>query len=127
MVRVKAVSSIFIETPVLLLANLAGGYWFVRSGWVTPIDVLGSTLVAVTIPAAVLTVGYSTHIRQQAQAAAGRLQRLLQTKTLGVVLNPQVPHGNSVEFDAVSFSYDGQNSVLRRCCRRRRSSRAGAR
>jgi ATP-binding cassette, subfamily B, bacterial IrtA/YbtP len=112
MVRVKAASSIFIETPVLLLANLAGGYWFVRSGWVTPIDVLGSTLVAVTIPAAVLTVGYSTHIRQQAQAAAGRLQRLLQTKTLDVVFNPQVPQGNSVEFDAVSFSYDGQNPVL---------------
>jgi hypothetical protein len=36
---------------------------------------LGSTLVAVTIPVAVLTVGYSTHIRKKAQAAAGRLQR----------------------------------------------------
>ena len=71
LVRVKAVTSIFIETPLLLLANLAGGYWFVRSGWVAPIDMLGSTLVAVTIPAAVLTVGYSTHIRKQAQAAAG--------------------------------------------------------
>ena len=53
LVRVKAVTSIFIETPLLLLANLAGGYWFVRSGWVAPIDMLGSTLVAVTIPAAV--------------------------------------------------------------------------
>jgi ATP-binding cassette subfamily B protein IrtA len=80
LVRVKAVTSIFIETPLLLLANLVG-YWFVRSGWVAPIDMLGSTLVAVTIPAAVLTVGYSTHIRKQAQAAAGRLQRLLQTPT----------------------------------------------
>lgn len=79
LVRVKAVTSIFIETPLLLLANLAGGYWFVRSGWVAPIDMLGSTLVAVTIPAAVLTVGYSTHIRKQAQAAAGR-QRLLQRR-----------------------------------------------
>lgn len=112
LVRVKAVTSIFIETPLLLLANLAGGYWFVRSGWVTPIDVLGSTLVAVTIPAAVLTVGYSTHIRKQAQAAAGRLQRLLQTPTLPVVKNPQVPEGNSIEFDCVSFSYDGQRTVL---------------
>jgi len=111
--RVKAVTSIFIETPVLLLANLAGGYWFVRSGWVSPIDVLGSTLVAVTIPAAVLAVGYSTHIRKQAQAAAGRLQRLLQTPTLPVVRNPQVPEGNSIEFGAVSFSYDGQHTVLK--------------
>lgn len=113
MVRVKAASSIFVETPLLLLANLAGGYWFVRSGWVDPIDVLGSTLVAVTIPAAVLTVGYSTHFRKQAQAAAGRLQRLLQTPTLPVARNPRVPEGNSVEFDAVGFSYDGQRTVLR--------------
>lgn len=112
LVRVKAVTSIFIETPLLLLANLAGGYWFVRSGWVAPIDVLGSTLVAVTIPAAVLTVGYSTHIRKQAQAAAGRLQRLLQTPTLPAVKNPQVPEGNSIELDGVSFSYDGQRTVL---------------
>ncbi len=112
LVRVKAASSIFIETPVLLLANLAGGYWFVRSGWVAPLDVLGSTLIAVTIPAAVLTVGYSTHIRKQAQAAAGRLQRLLQTPTLPVVRNPQVPEGNSIKFDAVSFSYDGLRTVL---------------
>jgi ATP-binding cassette, subfamily B, bacterial IrtA/YbtP len=112
LVRVKAVTSIFIETPLLLLVNLAGGYWFVRSGWVAPIDVLGSTLVAVTIPAAVLTVGYSTHIRKQAQAAAGRLQRLLQTPTPPVVTNPQVPEGNSIEFEGVSFSYDGQRTVL---------------
>jgi len=110
--RVKAVTSIFIETPLLLLANLAGGYWFVRSGWVEPIDVLGSTLVAVTIPAAVLTVGYSTHISKQAQTAAGRLQRLLQTPTLSKVENPQVPEGNSIEFDAVRFSYDGRRTVL---------------
>ncbi|MGV0717127.1 ABC transporter ATP-binding protein [Mycolicibacterium sp. XJ662] len=112
LVRVKAASSIFIETPVLLLANLAGGYWFVRSGWVAPIEVLGSTLVAVTIPAAVLTVGYSTHIKRQAASAAGRLQRLLDTPSLPTPTNPQLPQDNSVEFDNVSFSYDGEHTVL---------------
>lgn len=112
LVRVKAVSSIFIDTPVLLLANLAGGYWFVRSGWVSPIEVLGSTLVAVTIPAAVLTVGYSTHIKRQAAAAAGRLQRLLDTPALPVPREAAVPQDNSVEFDGVRFSYDGEHTVL---------------
>ncbi|KUI01892.1 ABC transporter ATP-binding protein [Mycobacterium sp. IS-3022] len=112
LVRVKAVSSIFIDTPVLLLANLAGGYWFVRSGWVTPVEVLGSTLVAVTIPAAVLTVGYSTHIKRQAAAAAGRLKRLLDTPVLPVARDPQTPRDNSVQFEDVQFSYDGRNTVL---------------
>ncbi|KUI34472.1 ABC transporter [Mycobacterium sp. IS-1590] len=112
LVRVKAVSSVFIDTPVLLLANLAGGYWFVRSGWVSPIEVLGSALVAVTIPAAVLTVGYSTHIKRQAAAAAGRLQRLLDTPVLPVAREPQVPQDNSIRFEDVRFSYDGENTVL---------------
>ncbi|MCV7281303.1 ABC transporter ATP-binding protein [Mycolicibacterium flavescens] len=112
LVRVKAISSIFIDTPVLLLANLAGGYWFVRSGWVSPIEVLGATLVAVTIPAAVLTVGYSAHIKRQAAAAAGRLQRLLDTPALAVAREPQVPRDNSIEFDDVRFSYDGEHTVL---------------
>ncbi len=112
LVRVKAASSIFIDTPVLLMANLAGGYWFVRSGWVSPIEVLGSALVAVTIPAAILTVGYSTHIRRQAASAAGRLQRLLDAPNLPAAVNPKVPQGNSVEFDAVKFSYDGDHTVL---------------
>jgi ATP-binding cassette subfamily B protein IrtA len=112
LVRVKAASSMVIETPVLLLVNLAGGYWFVRSGWVAPIEVLGSTLVAVTIPAAVLTVGYSTHIRRQAASAAGRLHRLLDEPRLPIVKNRQAPQDNSVEFDEVSFSYDGRNTVL---------------
>lgn len=112
MVRVKAASSIFIEAPTVLLVNLAGGYWLVRSGWVAPIDVLGSTLVAMTIPAAVLAVGYSAGIRKQAQAAAGRLVRLLDQPKLKVSSNPQLPQGNSVDFDGVSFSYDGTSTVL---------------
>ncbi|CDO05732.1 ABC transporter ATP-binding protein [Mycolicibacterium cosmeticum] len=112
MVRVKAASSIFIEAPTVLLVNLAGGYWFVRSGWVAPIDVLGSTLVAMTIPAAVLAVGYSAGVRKQAQAAAGRLVRLLDQPKLKVSSDPQVPQGNSVDFEGVGFSYDGVNTVL---------------
>lgn len=112
MVRVKAASSIFIEAPTVLLVNLAGGYWFVRSGWVAPIDVLGSTLVAMTIPAAVLAVGYSAGVRKQAQAAAGRLVRLLDQPKLKVSAEPLEPHDNSVEFDGVGFSYDGAAAVL---------------
>ncbi|MDX1873733.1 ABC transporter ATP-binding protein [Mycolicibacterium sp. 120266] len=112
MVRVKAASSIFIEAPTVLLVNLAGGYWFVRSGWVAPIDVLGSTLVAMTIPAAVLAVGYSAGVRKQAQAAAGRLVRLLDQPKLKVSAEPLEPHDNSVEFDGVGFSYAGADTVL---------------
>lgn len=112
MVRLRAVSSVFVEAPVVLLVNLAGGYWFIRSGWVTPIEVLGSTLVAVTIPTAVLAVGYSAATQKQAMAAAGRLTTLLNTTALPVAGLPKVPQDNSIEFDGVAFSYDGTTTVL---------------
>ncbi len=112
MVRLRAVSSVFIEAPVVLLVNLAGGVWFVRNGWVTPIEVLGSTLVAVTIPTAVLAVGYSAAASRQAVAAAGRLTALLTAPELPMAENPQAPQDNSVRFSGVEFSYDGTNAVL---------------
>lgn len=112
MVRLRAVSSVFVEAPVVLLVNLAGGLWFIRNGWVTPIEVLGSTLVAVTIPTAVLAVGYSAAASRQAVAAAGRLTALLTAPELPIAQNPQVPQDNSVSFSGVEFSYDGTNTVL---------------
>ncbi|TDK87968.1 ABC transporter ATP-binding protein [Mycolicibacterium mucogenicum] len=112
MVRLRAVSSVFVEAPVVLLVNLAGGLWFVRGGWVTPIEVLGATLVAVTIPTAVLAVGYSAAASRQAVAAAGRLTALLNSPELPVADDPQVPQDNSVAFAGVEFSYDGTNTVL---------------
>lgn len=112
MVRLRAVSSVFVEAPVVLLVNLAGGLWFIRAGWVTPIEVLGSTLVAVTIPTAVLAVGYSAAASRQAVAAAARLAALLTAPELPIAENPQVPQDNSVSFSTVEFSYDGTNTVL---------------
>ncbi|WP_293013639.1 ABC transporter ATP-binding protein [Mycolicibacterium sp.] len=112
MVRLRAVSSVFVEAPVVLLVNLAGGLWFIRNGWVTPIEVLGSTLVAVTIPTAVLAVGYSAAASRQAVAAAGRLTALLTAPELPMAESPQAPQDNSVRFAGVEFSYDGTNAVL---------------
>ena len=112
MVRLRAVSSVFVEATVVLLVNLAGGLWFIRNGWVTPTEVLGATLVAVTIPTAVLAVGYSAAASRQAVAAAGRLTALLNTPELPISDDPQVPQDNSVSFSGVEFSYDGTNAVL---------------
>lgn len=112
MVRLRAISSVFVEAPVVLLVNLAGGVWFVSNGWVSPIEVLGSTLVAVTIPTAVLAVGYSAATQKQAVAAAGRLTALLNTTPLPVAGLPKTPQGNAIEFDGATFSYDGENTVL---------------
>ena len=81
-----------LAAPLLLVANLAGGYWFVRSGWVAAIDVLGSIPVAVTIPAAPLT---GRLFRTHPQAGAGRggpAAAPTPNAYVAVVRNPK--HGN---------------------------------
>jgi hypothetical protein len=84
------------HSAVVKAGALAGGYWFVRSGWVAAIDVLGSIPVAATIPAAPLTGRlFQTH----PQAGAGRggpAAAPTPNAYVAVVRNPQAPQSNSV-------------------------------
>ncbi|MFW0788533.1 ABC transporter ATP-binding protein [Gordonia sp. CPCC 205333] len=112
MLRLEAISAMILSAPLVLLVNLSGGYWFVRSGWVTPIESIGATLIAMVLPAALITVSMSMHSRKEAAAAAQRLLALFDERELPVADNPQVPQGNQVEFDAVSFSYRSEVLAL---------------
>lgn len=113
MLKLDAATSIAISAPVVLLVNLAGGYWFVDSGWVSPIELLGSTVLALILPSAIITVGFSMHTRQEASAAAGRLIALYLQPVLATPADPKTPTGTGIVFDDVSFSYDDDNSVLK--------------
>nr|WP_245556906.1 ABC transporter ATP-binding protein [Jongsikchunia kroppenstedtii] len=105
LLRLEAVAAMVLSAPLILLVNLAGGYWFIDSGWVEPIEVLGSALIAMTLPTAIITVSMSMHSRQDAGAAAGRLLQLLAQEELAEPVKAAVPQNNSVEFDDVEFSY----------------------
>lgn len=107
LLRIQALASMMFSAPLILVINLAGGYWFVRSGWVEPIDVLGATLVAMVLPATILTVFMSLHSKQEAAAAAQRIMELLDEPELSVPADPQTPQGHAVSFEGVSFSYPG--------------------
>lgn len=112
MLRTDALASMAISAPVVLLVNLAGGTWFLRNGWVDVVDVVTAALVAMALPAAVITLGFGMQARREAAAAARRIADLLATPGLRVPANPQVPDGDTIVFDGVSFSYDGTNKVL---------------
>ena len=77
MLRVQAVTTVLISAPLILLVNLGVGYWLVDNGWVQPIELVGSTLIAMVLPTALLTVSTAVHTRQQASAAALRIASLL--------------------------------------------------
>src|SRR3546814_1009567 len=73
MLRTEALASIALSAPVVLVVNLGLGSWFVHSGWVSPIDVLTSSLVAMVIPVSLTTIGFGMQARREAAAAAARL------------------------------------------------------
>lgn len=107
MLRLEALASLMLSAPLILLVNLAGGYWFVRAGWVNPVDMLGSTLIAMVLPTTLMTAMMAMQNRQGAAAAAGRIVDLLDQPELSVPSNPVVPSSNSVSISNVSYTYPG--------------------
>ncbi|MCT6730650.1 MULTISPECIES: ABC transporter ATP-binding protein [Rhodococcus] len=112
MLRTEALASIALSAPVVLVVNLGLGSWFVHSGWVSPIDVLTSSLVAMVIPVSLTTIGFGMQARREAAAAAARLIALFATDALPETDHPKKPVGNEVRFSGVSFAYDDGADVL---------------
>ncbi len=105
LLRGSALSQSVIAIAVLLLVNLGGGSLMVAAGWVTPVQVLSTTLIALVLPAAldVLTSGMWAY--QLASGAALRIVETLTVPQLPEPTEPRVPQGHEVRFDHVSFSY----------------------
>ncbi|MDF3284233.1 ABC transporter ATP-binding protein [Gordonia sp. N1V] len=105
MLRIEALAAMMLSAPLILLVNLAGGYWFVDAGWVGAIDVLGATLIAMVLPSTLMAAMMAMHSRQGAAAAAGRIVGLLTLPELPIATEPAVPEGNRIEIDDVHYSY----------------------
>ncbi len=112
MMRLDALATIPLSAPVVLLVNLVGGIFLIDAGWLGPVEVVVSALVAMTLPVAIMTVSFSMQFRRTAQAAAGRIAELLTTPVLSEPVHPRLPQGHQVEFDDVTFSYDGEHEAL---------------
>ncbi|MFJ8223609.1 ABC transporter ATP-binding protein [Streptomyces griseus] len=112
MLKLEAFASMAVSPPVVLLVNLAGGVWFVHRGWVSPVDVLTSSMVALVIPSVLVTLGFGAQARREASAAAERIAAVLDTPVLPEAVHPRLPDGNEVDLHDVTFSYDGAVDVL---------------
>ncbi|MBM7773923.1 ATP-binding cassette subfamily B protein [Actinokineospora baliensis] len=113
LLKVEALSAMLVSAPVVGLVSLFGVVWFVDSGWVTPVEAMTGVLVALVIPTTVTALGFGAEHRRAAAAAAARVNELFSTPELPVTQNPSRPTDHDVEFDRVSYSYDGSNDVLR--------------
>ena len=105
LVTVTCLAFTWVSIPVLLLVNLGGGALLIHAGAVTLPQVLATTLVALVLPAALITIASISWSYQLAGAAALRLCEVLDTPVLPATDRPGRPQATRVETDHVSFSY----------------------
>ena len=105
LVTVTCLSFTWVSIPVLLLVNLGGGALLIHAGAVTLPQVLATTLIALVLPAALITIASISWSYQLAGAAALRLCAVLDTPVLPAASRSARPRTARVEIDRVSFSY----------------------
>ena len=115
LVTVTCLSFTWVSIPVLLLVNLGGGALLIHAGAVTLPQVLATTLVALVLPAALITIASISWSYQLAGAAALRLCEVLDTPVLPAASRSARPRTARVEIDRVSFSYGDTLAVDGAC------------
>ena len=105
LVTMTCLSFTWVSVPVLLLVNLGGGALLINAGLVTLPEVLATTLIALVLPGALLTVASISWSYQMAGAAALRLCEVIDTPVLPTAEESRRPERARVEIDRVSFSY----------------------
>ena len=105
LVTMTCLSFTWVSVPVLLLVNLGGGALLISAGLVTLPEVLATTLIALVLPGALLTIASISWSYQMAGAAALRLCEVIETPVLPTAEESRRPERARVEIDRVSFSY----------------------
>ena len=105
LVTMTCLSFTWVSVPVLLLVNLGGGALLISAGLVTLPEVLATTLIALVLPGALLTVASISWSYQMAGAAALRLCEVIDTPVLPTAEESRRPERARVEIYRASFSY----------------------
>lgn len=109
----ETISNQLIAPVTLLALTLLFGTWFVAAGWMSAVDVLPFALVGLGLAGPIGVLTSNLLALRMGQAAAERLSALLQLEQVVEPSAPVSPAGTRIEFDHVSFSYDGEREVLR--------------
>lgn len=113
LLRLSAASEIVFSPLFSLVVILAGGAAFVAQGWMAPVEVLAFAVLGLGFTAPFLTLAYAQNDVMLAKAAAARVAALLDAPVLPERPGDRRPEGTRVAYEAVGFSYDGRNDVLR--------------
>ncbi len=101
--------------PITSLVVVVGsGTLLAQLGWADAADVIAFAILGLGITGPLFGMWFALTATQQAQAAAIRVQQLLQTPVLEEPEETTLPAGEVLELRDVGFSYDGAHQALHR-------------
>jgi ATP-binding cassette, subfamily B, bacterial IrtA/YbtP len=112
-VRYSSAASRLLGSEMAVLAVVtAAGLVFVATGSLAVADLVAFLVVAVGLPTSILPAVSASQGVRKGRMGATNIERLLSRPPLPEPARPQLPRGHGVEFDRVSFSYDGVTNAV---------------
>ncbi|ASO21511.1 ATP-binding cassette subfamily B protein [Actinoalloteichus hoggarensis] len=106
--RYSTAAARLLASEMTLLAILAAvGLALVDAGSLSFASLLPFLIVGIGLPTSINPAIHGSHGLRKGRAAAQNIESLLTWPPLPEPREPRSPHGHEVEFDGVSFSYDG--------------------
>jgi ATP-binding cassette subfamily B protein len=112
-VRYSSAASRLLGSEMAVLAVVtAAGLAFLDRGSLTVADLVAFLVVAVGLPNSILPAVSASQGVRRGRMGAANIERLLSRAPLPEPERPRSPSGHGVEFDRVSFSYDGVTNAV---------------
>ncbi|MFI6393981.1 ABC transporter ATP-binding protein [Nonomuraea sp. NPDC050540] len=112
-VRYSSATSRLLGSEMAVLAVVtAAGLAFLSHGSLAVADLVAFLVVAVGLPNSILPAVSAAQGVRKGRMGAANIERLLSRPPLPEPARPERPQGHGVEFDRVTFSYDGVTNAL---------------
>ena len=107
----QSIALIVLSSPVVALIMILFGIWGLEKSAVIAEEIMVATLVAMLLPASIMTIALANQVRSTALVAAGNIQKLLNEKELSNATKPVSLNKGEITLKNVGFSY-GDKEVL---------------
>lgn len=111
--RYSSAASRLLGSEMALLATvMVAGLVFIRNGALAVADLLPFLIVGVGLPTSIMPAVLGMQGLRKGRMAAGNIEDLLSRPGLPEAESPETMRGHTIEFDRVSFSYDGRAKAV---------------
>ncbi|HEX2314582.1 MAG TPA: ABC transporter ATP-binding protein [Thermomonospora sp.] len=108
----SAADRVLASEMTVLGVVMAAGLWLVHGDRLAMADLLPFLVVGIGLPTAIVPVVHGSQGLRKGRVAAGHIETLLRREALPEPARPREPQGHRIEFDRVTFSYDGVTNAL---------------